>query len=166
MVEKKMSKMQIRIPRGVNDGSRMEIKEKGHYVPALNQRGNVNIFFEVNAGDFFELDGPNILCVIPITLKQAVCGGKVTVPNPHGEVELTIPKKTKSGTIFRVKSKGMVSSPNIKNQFGDFFIKTEIDIPDVEDGAFNDDDFKYSEVDDYKKKSKKLSKEMKKAHQK
>ncbi len=78
---------------------------------------------------YFKVDGADLRLDLPITLYEAVLGGKVRVPTLGGAVELAIPAGTNSGRTFRLKGKGL---PN-KGSPGDLFVTTRIALPDGND---------------------------------
>jgi DnaJ-class molecular chaperone len=79
---------------------------------------------------FFKLDGSDLRLDLPITLYEAVLGGKARVPTLASAVELSIPKNTSSGRTFRLKGKGM---PNKTGGAGDLYVTTRIILPDGND---------------------------------
>ena len=79
---------------------------------------------------FFKVDGADLRVELPITLYEAVLGAKVRVPTLTGAIELSIPKNTSSGRIFRLKGKGI---PKPAGAAGDLFVTTKIVLPDGHD---------------------------------
>ena len=79
---------------------------------------------------FFKVDGSDLRVDLPITLYEAVLGGKVRVPTLGSAVELSIPKNTSSGRTFRLKGKGL---PKAGGATGDLFVTTRIMLPDGND---------------------------------
>ena len=78
----------------------------------------------------FKVDGSDLRVDLPVTLYEAVLGGKVRVPTLTGAVELSIPKNTSSGRTFRLKGKGL---PKATGAPGDLFVTTRIMLPDGND---------------------------------
>ena len=91
--------------------------------------GDVLITVNIAPHPFFKVDGSDLRIDLPITLYEAVLGGKVRVPTLGGAVELSIPKNTSSGRIFRLKGKGLPKTGGT----GDLFVTTKIVLPDGND---------------------------------
>lgn len=104
---KKRKKIHIKIPAGINDGQQLRVPGQGE--PGINggPPGDLYISFTVKPHDFFERDGDDIYCVIPITFVQAALGDEIEVPTLYGKVKLKIPAGTQSGTQFRLRGKGV-----------------------------------------------------------
>lgn len=104
---KKHKKIHIKIPAGINDGQQLRVPGQGE--PGINggPPGDLYISFTVKPHDFFERDGDDIYCVIPITFVQAALGDEIEVPTLYGKVKLKIPAGTQSGTKFRLRGKGV-----------------------------------------------------------
>ncbi len=104
---KKRKKIHIKIPAGINDGQQLRVPGQGE--PGINggPPGDLYISFTVKPHDFFERDGDDIYCVIPITFVQAALGDEIEVPTLYGKVKLKIPAGTQSGTKFRLRGKGV-----------------------------------------------------------
>lgn len=94
----------LKLPAGVEDGTMMRLKNKGHPGPAGNGDGIVMV--EISQHPFFRRDGDNIRMDLPITLDEAVRGAKVKCPTVDGAVMLTITPGTSSGTVLRLGGKG------------------------------------------------------------
>ncbi len=94
----------LKLPAGVDDGTMMRLKNKGHPGPAGNGDGIVMV--EISQHPFFRRDGDNIRMDLPITLDEAVRGAKVKCPTVDGAVMLTIKPGTSSGIVLRLGGKG------------------------------------------------------------
>ncbi|HSJ42526.1 MAG TPA: DnaJ C-terminal domain-containing protein, partial [Xanthobacteraceae bacterium] len=92
--------------------------------------GDLLITITVAPHSFFKVDGSDLRVDLPITLYEAVLGGKVRVPTLGSAVELSIPKNTSSGRTFRLKGKGLPKPPGTA---GDLFVTTRIMLPDGND---------------------------------
>lgn len=99
----------VKVPAGSTDGQTLRLKGLGQ--PSLNggENGDVLITLKVRAHPYFKLEGNNILIELPISLKEAVLGGKVTVPTINGKVAVSIPPYSDSGNKLRLKGKGIKS---------------------------------------------------------
>jgi len=115
----------LKLPRGIEDGTKIRLAGKGAEGPA--GRGDAIVTIEIGRHRMFGRDGANILLDLPVTLKEAVLGAKVKVPTPEGPVMLTIPKGTSSGTVLRLKSRGFTQKDGKR---GDQLVTVQVDVPD------------------------------------
>ncbi|KEO89510.1 molecular chaperone DnaJ [Erythrobacter longus] len=124
----------LKLPAGVEDGTQMRLKGKGHAGPGGYGDGIVMV--EVAAHPFFRRDGDNIRMDLPITLDEAVNGGKVKCPTVDGPVMLTLKPGANGGTVMRLTGKGWTkkSSKGDKPARGDQLVTLEIQMPKDLDG--------------------------------
>lgn len=120
--------LEVRIPAGTRDGQTLRLKGKGQ--KGQGGAGDALIEIRVRPHPFYNRDGDDIRLDLPITLKEAVLGGKVRVPTPSGDVNLTIKPSTSSGTVLRLKGKGV---PHAKGAAGDLFVRLMIVLPEKPD---------------------------------
>jgi len=120
--------LNVRIPAGVTAGQQIRLKGQGETAPG-HPPGDLLITVSIAAHPFFKVDGSDLRIDLPITLYEAVLGGKVRVPTLGSAVELSIPKNTSSGRIFRLKGKGLPKAGGT----GDLFVTTRIILPDGND---------------------------------
>jgi DnaJ-class molecular chaperone len=118
----------VKIPAGVTAGQQIRLKGQGETAPG-HPPGDLLITISVAPHAFFKVDGSDLRVDLPITLYEAVLGGKVRVPTLGGAVELSIPKNTSSGRTFRLKGKGLPKA----GATGDLFVTTRIMLPDGND---------------------------------
>jgi DnaJ-class molecular chaperone len=102
----KVESIEVKVPAGVNDGSRVRIKGKGDRGPG-GQHGDLYIIVHVQAHPFYRRDGLDVLLELPISLYEALLGTKVSVPTLDGPVMLTVPAGTSSGAKLRIKGRGI-----------------------------------------------------------
>jgi DnaJ-class molecular chaperone len=121
--------LNVKIPAGVVGGQQIRLKGQGETAPG-HPPGDLLITVSIAPHAFFKVDGSDLRVDLPITLYEAVLGGKVRVPTLGSAVELSIPKNTSSGRIFRLKGKGM---PKPAGTAGDLFVTTRIVLPDGND---------------------------------
>ena len=97
----------VKIPAGTEDGQTLRLKNLGS--PSYNggANGDALITIKVRPHQYFKLDGTNILFDLPISIKEAILGAKVTVPTISGKVNVTIPPYSSSGEKLRLKGKGV-----------------------------------------------------------
>jgi DnaJ-class molecular chaperone len=120
--------LNVKIPAGVSAGQQIRLKGQGETAPG-HPPGDLLITVSIAPHAFFKVDGSDLRVELPITLYEAVLGGKVRVPTLGGAVELSIPKNTSSGRTFRLKGKGLPKA----GASGDLFVTTRIMLPDGND---------------------------------
>lgn len=121
--------LNVKIPAGVTAGQQIRLKGQGESAPG-HRPGDLLITVSIAPHPFFKVDGSDLRVDLPITLYEAVLGGKVRVPTLGSAVELSIPKNTSSGRTFRLKGKGL---PKAGGATGDLFVTTRIVLPDGND---------------------------------
>jgi DnaJ-class molecular chaperone len=121
--------LNVKIPAGVIAGQQIRLKGQGETAPG-HRAGDLLITVNIAPHPFFKVDGSDLRVDLPITLYEAVLGGKVRVPTLGNAVELSIPKDTSSGRTFRLKGKGL---PKAGGTAGDLFVTTRIVLPEGND---------------------------------
>jgi molecular chaperone DnaJ len=119
--------LEIKIPAGVDNGSRLRIQGEGEAGGRGGPPGDLYVVIYVEEHPFFQRQGNNIYCQIPIGITQAVLGAEISVPTLEGEEKLRIPEGTQSGTVFRLRNQGIVSL-NERGR-GDQFVTVNVVIP-------------------------------------
>ena len=99
--------IELRIPPGVDTGTRLRISGEGEPGPNGGPAGDLYVVLDVKEHNFFERRGADLYCTIPISIAQASLGTELQVPGLNGEEKLKIPDGTQSGAVFRVKGKGL-----------------------------------------------------------
>jgi len=117
----------IKIPAGLGEGRQIRLKGQGLLGPG--GIGDVLITVKVAPHPYFVRDGDHLRIDVPITLYEAVLGGKVRVPTLDGAIELNIPTGTSSGRTFRIAGKGMPA----EGKAGDLYATVRIALPDKGD---------------------------------
>src|SRR6476661_10816954 len=112
--------LNVKIPAGVAAGQQIRLKGQGETAPG-HRPGDLLITVNIAPHPFFKVDGSDLRVDLPITLYEAVLGGKVRVPTLGSAVDLSIPKNTSSGRTFRLKGKGL---PKGSGATGDLFVIT------------------------------------------
>ena len=115
----------VKIPAGTTDGQTLRLKGLGNPGPNNGPNGDVLITVNVDKHPYFSADGLDIHLELPISIKEAVLGGKVTVPTISGKVMVTVPPYSSSGEKLRLKGKGI---KNTKGQ-GDEIVTLKIVTP-------------------------------------
>lgn len=116
----------VRIPAGAKPGSRIRVKGKGKTNPRSGQRGDLYLKVGIAPHSFFQFEGDNLVCEVPVTPDEAVLGASVEVPTPDGSVSVNVPAGIRHGQSLRLRGKGW---PNPKGGRGDQLVKIAIAIP-------------------------------------
>jgi molecular chaperone DnaJ len=129
-VTPKTEQVKVRIPPGVDTGSRVRVPGKGQGGRLGAPAGDLYIVTRVGEHKFFTRKGDNIYVTVPITVPEAALGAKIEVPTVEGKAQLKIPPGTQSGQKFRLSSRGFPSlrNPNLR---GDQFVEVKITLPRV-----------------------------------
>jgi DnaJ-class molecular chaperone len=129
-VTPKTEQVKIRIPAGVDTGSRVRIPKKGHGGRLGAEPGDLYIVTNVGKHPFLERKGDNIYVTVPVTVPEAALGARIEVPTVEGKAQLKIPAGTESGQKFRLRERGFPSlrNPSLR---GDQFIEVKITLPKV-----------------------------------
>lgn len=120
-------KVSVKIPAGVDSGSRLRLTAEGEAGVYGGPAGDLYVFINVKEHDFFERDGTNVICSIPISFIQATLGDNIKVPTINGKKTLVIPKGTQPGNLFRFIGEGI---PSLRNgRRGDQIMHMDIKTP-------------------------------------
>jgi DnaJ-class molecular chaperone len=125
--------LEVKVPAGLTDGQQIRLKGQGLAMPG-GKAGDVLITVSIAPHHLFQRDGNDLRIELPITLYEAVLGGKVRVPTLGGPVELSIPANTNSGRTFRLKGKGFPA----KSGAGDLMATVRIMLPENSDQALEE----------------------------
>ncbi len=117
--------MAVRIPAGAKAGSRIRVRGKGRPRRA-GERGDLYLTLEVQPHSYFQLEGDDIVCEVPIAPDEAVLGAQIQVPTLEGPVTLTVPPGVRSGQSLRLKGKGW---PRANGSHGDQRVKLQVITP-------------------------------------
>lgn len=120
----------VRIPAGVDTGSRICVPNKGQVGAFGGPSGDLYIITNVASHPYFKRQGDNIYCTVPITVPEAALGAKIEVPTVDGKARLKIPPGTQSGQKFRLRERG---APSLRagGIRGDQFVEVKITLPRV-----------------------------------
>src|SRR3954462_14389709 len=121
--------LNVKIPAGVVAGQQIRLKGQGETAPG-HRPGDLLITVSIAPHPYFKVEGSDLRVDLPITLYEAVLGGKVRVPTIGGAVELSVPKNTSSGRTFRLGGRAL---PKPNGAPGDLFVTTRIMLPDGND---------------------------------
>lgn len=122
----------VRIPAGVQTGSRVRVPGRGNAGVLGGPPGDLYIITKVQEHSFFRREGDDILCTVPVSVAEATLGAKIEVPTLDGRAQLRIPPGTNSGQKFRLREKGAPSARN-PQQRGDQYIEVQVVVPKAND---------------------------------
>jgi molecular chaperone DnaJ len=123
----KNTKINLRIPPGVDTGSRLRSSGSGEAGAAGGTPGDLYVVLTVKEHELFERQGDDLFCEIPIKFTLAAMGGTIQVPTLFGKATLKVPAGTQSGTTFRLRDKGM---PSLRGGHqGDQLVRFHVEVP-------------------------------------
>ena len=124
---RKVKTIEVDIPAGIDDGQMIKLGGQGEVGSKGGPRGDLYIVVNVKPHSLFTRDGFDIYFEMPITFSQAALGDEIEVPTLDGKVKYTIPEGTQTGTVFRLREKGI---PKLRgNSRGDQYVKVIVDTP-------------------------------------
>jgi len=117
----------VKIPPGVDTGSRLRITGEGEAGRNGGPRGDLYVFLEVEEDDVFTREGNDVSCEVPVSFPHAILGAEITVPTLEGETKLKVPAGTQSGTVFKMRGMGI---PDLRGyQKGDLLVTVHVETP-------------------------------------
>ena len=124
--QKKRQKIMVTIPAGIEDGKRVVIPHQGDAGPNGGPNGDLYVFIRVKPHDFFERDGLDLYCAVPVSITQAALGAELFVATLDGKkIKVKIPAGVQNGKMLRIREEGIPSGA----RRGDLYIKLIIQIP-------------------------------------
>jgi len=120
--------MEVRLPAGVQTGSRVRVAGRGDAGVLGGPPGDLFIISNVQPHPFFDRRGDDLYCVVPITVAEAAMGAKIEVPTIDGRALLRIPPGTNSGQKFRLREKG-VPSARAPGRRGNLYVEVQVVVP-------------------------------------
>jgi molecular chaperone DnaJ len=125
--KEKASKVKLRIPPGVDTGTRLRSAGNGESGVHGGPAGDLYVVLHVKPHELFERDGDDLLCEVPISFVQAALGAELEVPTIDGAAHIRIPAGTQTGTVFRLKGKGV---RNVQGYgVGDLLARVVVEVP-------------------------------------
>jgi DnaJ-class molecular chaperone len=125
--------LDLSIPKGVKDRQTLRLKGQGQPGIGGGPPGDAYVEIVIEPHAFFTRKDNDVHLVLPVTLAEAVAGGKVAVPTVSGNVTLTVPKGSNTGTQLRLKGKGILDPAS--GQTGDQYVRLEVVLPEQSDEA-------------------------------
>jgi molecular chaperone DnaJ len=131
--KEKTSKIKLRIPAGVDSGSRLRSSGNGEAGWRGGPSGDLYVMLHVKPHEIFQRDGDDLLCEVPVSFVQAALGTDIDVPTLDGKSSIKVPAGTQPGTMFRLKGKGV---KNIQGYgHGDLHVRITVEVPSQLTGA-------------------------------
>lgn len=124
---RELTPITIRIPAGVDTGSKLRSSGHGDAGIRGGETGDLYVFIEVKPHEIFHREGENLSCIVPLPLITAVLGGELTVPTLDGPETIKIPAGTQSGTIMRLRDKGVKKLRD--DTKGNLLVELQVEIP-------------------------------------
>lgn len=122
--------LEVKVPAGIEDGKQIRLKRQGQPSPFGGEPGDAIVTVRIAKHPFFRVDGRDLRLDLPITLYEAMLGGKVNAPTLDGTVELAVPPGSNGGRTLRLRGKGL---PNPQGSAGDLLVTLKIILPDEPD---------------------------------
>jgi molecular chaperone DnaJ len=119
--------LDVSVPAGVEDGTRIRYQEQGDAGPQGAPPGDLYVVLHVKPHAFFEREGKDLFCSVPISFSQAALGTEIVIPTLDGEHKLKVPEGTQTGTTFRIRGKGVAAVQSSGK--GDLFVKVRVQTP-------------------------------------
>jgi DnaJ-class molecular chaperone len=126
--------LDVKIPPGIVDGQVLRLRGKGGPGLGKGEAGDALVEISIKPHRFFTREGDDIHVEIPVTLTEAVIGGRINVPTPSGPVTMTVPKHSNTGSVLRLRGKGVSRQGG---GHGDEFVKLKVMLPDPPDPALD-----------------------------
>ncbi len=127
--------IQVTVPPGVEDGSRLRLSGEGEAGVAGGPPGDLYVVISVHRHPLFERDGTDLHCEIPVPFVTAALGGEIEVPTLEGKVKTSIPEGTQSGKMLRLRGKGLppleprLPVEQVKKMRGNFYARIFVEVP-------------------------------------
>jgi molecular chaperone DnaJ len=121
------SRIKLKIPAGIEDGSRLRSPGNGEAGIRGGPRGDLYVVIHIKEHNIFERDEDNLYCEVPISFVTATLGGEVRVPTLEGKASLKIPAGTQSGAAFKLRAKGMPALNSTAR--GDLVVRVVVEVP-------------------------------------
>jgi molecular chaperone DnaJ len=120
-------KLNVKVPPGVEEGTRIRYAGEGDSGRSAGPKGDLYVVLAIRPHDFFERNGYDLHCIIPISFPQAALGAEIEIPGIDGPVNLKIPEGTQSGKELRIRGRGV---PYLNDKgHGDLIVKVLVQIP-------------------------------------
>ncbi len=117
----------VQVPAGIDDSRVIILRGQGNHGINNGPAGDLHVLIRVSRHAIFERDGSNLLCTVPVTFTQAALGAEIEIPSLEGPMKYTIPEGIQSGTVLRIRGKG-ITNLNTRNR-GDYMLTVVVETP-------------------------------------
>lgn len=125
--KKKNKHLKVKVPAGVDNGSRLRVAGEGEEGTKGGSSGDLYVYLYVKQHKFFDRDGTTVICEVPINIVQATLGAEVKIPTLDGQVTMKVPEGTQPGKVMRLKGKGI---PSLRGGMrGDQLVRIKVVVP-------------------------------------
>lgn len=124
---KERTRVRLRIPAGIEEGSRLRSQGNGDAGTSGGPAGDLYVVIHLKPHDVFQRDGDDLHCELPMSFTTAALGGEITVPTIEGKASVKIPAGTQNGTTFRLRGKGLKRLGETSS--GDLYVHVQIAVP-------------------------------------
>ena len=125
-----VEKIKVTIPQGIKEGSRVRVAGKGGAGYNGGGAGDLYLVIHVKPHPILKREGDNLYIEIPVTVREAMAGGSITVPTIEGDVQVKVPPRSQAGQTLRLKGKGAVNLKTKKR--GDLLVKLMVKVPQTD----------------------------------
>ena len=123
----KTTRIKLRIPAGITEGARLRSGGNGDMGLRGGPAGDLYVVIHIRQHEVFERDDDDLYCEVPISFSRAALGGELVVPTLEGKASVKVPAGTQSGTVFRLRGKGM---PRLQSgSKGDLMVRVQVEVP-------------------------------------
>ncbi|MDQ7025797.1 MAG: molecular chaperone DnaJ [Anaerolineae bacterium] len=128
---RRKTKLSVKIPAGVHDGLRIQVRGEGDAGEKSAQSGDMYVVIHVTEHEFFKRRDSDIILDVSVNVAQAALGDKVQIPTLEGDVEMVIPAGTQTGKVFRLKGKGVprLRTDGTNSGRGDQMVYVTVEVP-------------------------------------
>ena len=127
--------LEVNVPAGVDHGARLRLSGEGEAGVAGGPPGDLYVVLYVREHDFFERDGTDLHCDVPVPFVKAALGGEIEVPTLEGPVQMRVPEGTQSGARMRLRGKGLpplqprADRASLEKLRGDLYVRIDVEVP-------------------------------------
>ena len=129
-----IERLKVRIPDGITQGQTIRLRGKGGIGVNGAPDGDLLLTVQFEQHERYDPDGSNLQMVVPLTVLEAIEGAKIKIPTPDGPIRVNIPAGTDSGTVMRIKGRGL---PKAKGKRGNLHLVLQIALPNDAEAAQN-----------------------------
>ncbi|MQX36502.1 DnaJ C-terminal domain-containing protein [Roseospira navarrensis] len=127
--------LKVRVPQACTGGTTLRLRGQGHASPQGGDAGDALVEIVVRPHPVFSAQGDDIIAEVPVSLREAVLGGKITVPTVDGRVAVTVPEGSNTGATLRLRGKGLPKADGPIDARGDQLVRLRVVLEDPKDDA-------------------------------